>query len=323
MKLGYALSSEEHGPLDLVRYAAGAEQAGFEFALISDHFHPWIDAQGHSAFVWSVLGGISQSTSRLNVGTGVTSPTIRMHPAIVAQAAATAAEMLPGRFFLGVGSGEALNEHILGDRWPSANERRDMLEEAIELMRALWGGKMQSFDGAYYTLVDARLYTVPAEPVPVYIAADGKKSGALAARIGDGLIATAPKRELIERFTSEGRTDRPRVGQIAVCWHEDEAEARRIARKWWPTAALRGELSQELPLPRHFEQATSDVTEDQLAERIICGPDLDRHLSAIREYVDAGFDHVYVHQIGPDQEGFFRAYERQVMPELGRIASAA
>jgi G6PDH family F420-dependent oxidoreductase len=319
MRIGYALSSEEHTPLDLVRNAAKAEEAGFEFALISDHYHPWIDEQGHSAFVWSVLGGIAASTSRLRVGTGVTCPTMRIHPAIIAQAAATVSEMMPGRFFLGVGTGENLNEHILGDRWPSADERRDMLEESIEVMRQLWSGEMESFYGAYYTVIDARLYTAPSEPVPVYIAADGNRAADLAGRVADGIIATSPKAELAQRMDR----GRPRLGQVTVCWHEDEAEARRIVRHYWPTAAVPGELGQELPLPRHFSQAVSKVTEDELAEMIVCGPDIARHVEAIRKFVDAGFDHVYVHQVGPEQDDFFRAYQRDVIPECQRMPSAA
>src|SRR5919197_3799469 len=184
--LGYALSSEEHPPNELVRYAGAAEEAGFGFALISDHFHPWIDKQGNSPFVWSVIGAIAHATQRLELGTGVTCPLMRIHPAIVAQAAATAAAMMPGRFFLGVGTGENLNEHILGHHWPPADERREMLEEAVEGIRLLWQGGQQNFRGAHYTVENARLYTLPNQPPPIMVAGAGPESAELAGRIGDG-----------------------------------------------------------------------------------------------------------------------------------------
>jgi G6PDH family F420-dependent oxidoreductase len=315
-QFGYALSSEEHRPADLVRNAARAEEAGFDFATISDHFHPWIDAQGHSPFVWTVLGAIAQATSRLTVGTGVTCPIIRTHPAIIAHAAATTADLLPGRFFLGLGTGEALNEHVVGERWPSADERRDMLEEAIEIMRKLWTGDMVSYEGAHFTLIDARLYTTPAEPPPIYLAAGGQRAAEMAAKLCEGLIATSPDREVIDAFEAAGGERKPRLGQVKAVWHRDEAEARRIALQQWPTSAIPGELGQELPLPRHFEQAAELVTEDAIAEKIICGADVARHIEAFGKYVDAGFTHVYVHNVGAEQDAFFEAYEREVLPEL-------
>ncbi|MDP9354974.1 MAG: TIGR03557 family F420-dependent LLM class oxidoreductase [Chloroflexota bacterium] len=316
VEVGYALSSEEHRPNDLIRHARLAEEAGFTFALISDHYHPWVDAQGHSPFVWSVIGGIAQVTERLRLGTGVTCPTIRIHPAIIAQAAATAAAMMPGRFFLGVGTGENLNEHILGDRWPAHDVRAEMLDEAVAVIRLLWQGGTQSHRGSYYTVENARLYTQPEEPTPIVVAAGGPKAATLAGRIGDGLCATTAERSLVEGFERAGGTGKPRYGQMTVCWAEDEASARRTAHELWAFAALPGELSQELPTPAHFEQAVQIVTEEQVAESIVCGPDPERHIAKLREYVDAGFDHVYVHQVGPDQEGFLRFYEREVLPRI-------
>ena len=202
MQLGYAISSEEHAPLDLVENAVRAEAAGFELALISDHFHPWIDRQGHSPFVWSVIGAIAARTERLRLGTGVTCPTIRIHPAIVAQAAATAAALLPGRFFLGVGTGENLNEHVLGDRWPPADLRRDLLEEAVAVMRELWQGEVTTHRGTHYTVEGARLYTLPEEPIEVMIAAGAADTAELAGRIGDGFVGTAPERELLPHYAT-------------------------------------------------------------------------------------------------------------------------
>jgi len=312
MNLGYALSSEEHRPLDLVRHARRAEEAGFSFALVSDHFHPWIDRQGQSPFVWSVIGGIALETEKLRLGTGVTCPTIRIHPAVIAQAAATAAAMMPGRFFFGVGTGENLNEHILGDRWPSADERLAMLEEAVALMRELWKGELMSFEGDYYVVRDARIYTLPEEPIEIAVAAGATGAATLAGRIGDALVSTAPKSELVEGYVGAGG-DGPRYGQLTVCFAESEADARRTALEIWPNAGLEGPLSQELPLPSHFEAASAMVDEDAIAEVVVCGPDPERHLEGIRMFADAGFDHVYVHQIGPDQEGFIEFYEREII----------
>lgn len=316
-EIGYTLSAEEQGPRELVRLARRAEETGFTFALISDHYHPWIDRQGHSPFVWTVLGGIAEQTGALRVGTGVTCPTTRIHPAIIAQAAATAALMLPGRFFLGVGSGENLNEHILGDRWPSPPERLELLEEAIEVIRLLWEGGEQTHRGPAFTVDHARVYDLPEEPPPLYVAASGPVALGIAASLGDGLISTAPDASIIERFEQAGGGGKPRYGQLHVCWGEDEEEAKRTALEWWPNTSLPGELGTELPLPRHFQQAAELLEPDDVAKKVICGPDPERHIAAINEYVDAGYDHVYVHQVGPDQEGFFEFYEREVLPKVG------
>jgi len=314
-EIGYALSSEEFAPRDLVTFARAAEDAGFTFALISDHFHPWIDAQGQSPFVWSVLGAIAQATDRLKIGTGVTCPTVRIHPAIIAQAAATTATMMPGRFFLGVGTGENLNEHITGARWPSLEIRQEMLEDAVEVMRTLWDGGLRSYRGRYFTVENARIYTLPDEPIPIMVAAAGEDSAELAGRIGDGLISTAPKHETIETFEKSGGSG-PRYGQLTVCYDRDEERARKTALEQWPNAAIPGQLGQELPLPSHFEQAAKSVTEDSIAEAILCGPDPSKHLEQIRAFTDAGFDHVYVHQVGPAQTEFIEFYSREIIPNV-------
>jgi coenzyme F420-dependent glucose-6-phosphate dehydrogenase len=320
VELGFTLSAEEREPSDLVRLAGDAERAGFSFATISDHFHPWTSTQGNSPFVWSVLGGIASTTERIRVGTAVTCPLIRIHPAIVAQAAATVAAMMPGRFFLGLGTGENLNEHVTGARWPSASERRDMLEEAIAVIRELWKGEIVDHRGRWYHIVDAQLFTTPDKSPPIYVAAGGPLAAGLAARLSDGLIATSPDRQLLESFDREGGRDKPRFAQVTVCWAADERTAVETAMRWWPTAALKGELSQELSLPRHFEQAASTVTEEQLTEAIVCGPDAERHVEAIRKYVDAGYDHVFVHQVGPDQSGGLAFYAEQVLPRFAEAA---
>jgi G6PDH family F420-dependent oxidoreductase len=313
VELGYALSSEEYTPRDLVRNAVAAEEAGFTFALVSDHFHPWTDRQGHSPFVWSVIGAIAQATERIRLGTGVTCPTMRIHPAIIAQAAATSALLMPDRFFLGVGTGENLNEHVLGLRWPSPEERLEMLEEAVDVIRELWQGELTTRRGRHYTVSQARLYSVPDEPPPIAVAASAPEAAVLAGRIGDAFVSTAPDAELIERFEAGGGAGKSRYGQVTVCWAETEAEAVRTAHEWWPNAALKGDLAQELPLPRHFEQAAETLTPEQVAEVIVCGPDPEKHRKAIAKYEDAGFDHVYVHQVGPDQDGFLRFYEQEIL----------
>jgi coenzyme F420-dependent glucose-6-phosphate dehydrogenase len=301
--IGYALSSEEHGPRDLVRNARRAEEAGFSFALISDHFHPWIERHPHSPFVWGVLGAIAEATERLVVGTGVTCPTMRIHPAIIAHAAATAADLMPGRFFLGVGTGENLNEHILGQAWPEWDVRAEMLEESVDVIRALWSGEITSHRGRHYRVQNARIYSLPESLPPIRVAASGPRMAEMAARIGEGLIATAPDKELVDAYRKAGGTG-PLIGQLSVCWAESEAKARKVAHEWWPTAALHGEVSQELPNPSQFTDLAKSVTEDQVAEVILCGPDASAHMEKIEAFADAGFDHVYIHQIGPDQDGF-------------------
>lgn len=316
VQLGYTLSSEEHPPNDLVRFARMAEDAGFAFASISDHYHPWVDRQGHSPFVWSVLGGIAQATERLEVMTGVTCPTIRIHPAIIAQAAATVAAMMPGRFLLGVGTGENLNEHILGDRWPAYDVRAEMLEEAIDVIRLLWEGGTQSFYGLYYTVENACVYTLPEQLPPILVAGAGPSSAELAGRMGDGFVSTAPKQEVVDTFEEAGGSGKPVYGQVHVCYSENEAEARRMAYEIWPTAAVKGELGQELPTPAHFEQAAQMVTEDDVAEQVVCGSDVQKYHQAIQEFVDAGFDHIYIHQIGPDQQGFIEFAKQNILPEF-------
>jgi coenzyme F420-dependent glucose-6-phosphate dehydrogenase len=306
VEIGYALSSEEHRPSDLVRYACEAEKAGFSFALVSDHFHPWTDTQGQSAFVWSVIGAIAGGTERLRLGTGVTCPTIRIHPAIIAQAAATSAELMNGRFFLGVGTGEELNEHVTGARWPGAEERLEMLEEAIWVIRRLWEGDLVTHHGRFFTVDRARIYSLPDEPPPIAVAAAGDEAAELAGRVGDALISTAPDEDLVSTFERAGGADKPRYGQLTVCYARSEREAIETAHSWWPNAAMGGQLGQELALPLHYEQAAETVTPADVAKSVVCGPDPERHRKAIDEFEEAGFDHVYIHQVGPDQGSFFR-----------------
>jgi G6PDH family F420-dependent oxidoreductase len=315
VRIGYFLSSEDNGPRAQCVQARMAEQAGFDGLWISDHFHPWIDEQGQSPLVWSVIGALSQICS-LPVTTAVTCPTIRTHPAIIAQAAATSAVLHEGRFVLGVGTGEALNEHVVGAPWPAIDVRLGMLEEAVEVMRALFTGEQVTHRGRFYTVETARLYTLPEQPPPIYMSAFGPKAVAMAARIADGYISTSPDAELLQRWRDGGGGTKPAQAGVKVCWSRDAAKARATAYRLWPTTGLSGELSQVLPTPAHFEQATELVTEEHVASSITCGDDVKAHVDAIQEYVDAGFDEVYVSQIGPEQEGFFAFYAEHVLPEF-------
>jgi coenzyme F420-dependent glucose-6-phosphate dehydrogenase len=320
VEFGYALSSEEFPPNTLVDWAVRAEDAGFSFALISDHYHPWVSKQGHSPFVWTVIGGIARETSRLRLGTGVTCPIIRIHPAIIAQAAATAAAMMPGRFFFGVGTGENLNEHVLGDRWPPVKLRQQMLAEAIEVIRQLWQGGQQTFYGDYFVVEQAQIFTLPEVLPEIYVAASGPSTAELAGAIGDGLISTAPDKELVGSFERANGNGKPKYGQITVCWGKDEAAARKMALEIWPISGMPSPLNQELATPKHFEQVAAAVTEEDVAKEVVCGPDPQPYLEKIRTYIDAGFDHIYLHQIGPDQEGFFDFSKQEILPAVAAVA---
>ncbi|WP_261719869.1 TIGR03557 family F420-dependent LLM class oxidoreductase [Streptomyces sp. FZ201] len=312
---GYFLSCEEFRPAELVEQARMAEQAGFRSLWISDHYHPWNDAQGESPFVWSVIGALSEAVS-LPVETAVTCPTVRIHPAVVAQAAATTAVMTGGRFRLGVGTGEALNEHILGHVWPPAQQRLEMLEEAVLVMRRLFTGEEVTHYGTHYRVENARLYTVPDEPVPIDISGFGPAATALAARVGDGYITMGPDADMVARFRKGGGGAKPVSGGLKVCYGTDRDEAVRTVRRLWPNQFLPGEMGQILPSPRHFEQLAPLVTEQAVSENSVCGDDPDEHVAALEAFSEAGFDRVYVSQIGPDQRGFFDFYRTKVLPRV-------
>ncbi|MFG2261583.1 LLM class F420-dependent oxidoreductase [Streptomyces sp. NPDC048720] len=313
---GYFLACEEHGPAELIEQARMAEQAGFQALWISDHYHPWNGEQGQSPFVWSMIGALSEAVS-LPVETAVTCPTVRIHPAVLAQAAATSAVLTGGRFRLGVGTGEALNEHILGDRWPPAHVRLEMLEESIQVMRRLFTGEEVNHHGTHYTVENARLYTVPDEPVPIDISGFGPKATSLAARVGDGYITMMPDEEMVTQFRKGGGGAKPVSGGTKVCYGTDRDECVRTVRRLWYNELLPGEMGQVLPSPRHFEQLAELVTEDMVREKSVCGDDVDEHVAALRAFGDAGFDRVYVNQIGADQKGFFDFYRTKVLPRLG------
>jgi G6PDH family F420-dependent oxidoreductase len=314
MRIGYTLSSEDHGPIELVEQAKRAEAAGFEALWISDHYHPWNDAQGHSPFVWSLIGAVAEATD-LPLMTGVTCPMLRIHPAVIAQAAATSSLLLGGRFALGVGSGEALNEHILGDVWPEADERLEMLEEAIAVMRLLWQGGVQSHRGRHYRVSHARIYDLPDEPPPVLVSGFGPKATELAARVGDGYVTTSPDAELIGLYRSEGGKG-PVIAGGKVCFGADEQAAVRTVHRLWPNIGLPGELAQILPTPAHFEQASELVTEETIAQAVPCGPDLDRHAEQLGAFADAGVDELYVQQVGPELDPFFDTWTPYILARL-------
>jgi G6PDH family F420-dependent oxidoreductase len=315
---GYTLSSEEHGPSQLVANARRAEELGFDFVSLSDHFHPWVTAQGHSPFAWTVLGAIAASTERIEVGVGVTCPIIRIHPAIIAHATATTALLFEGRFFFGVGTGEALNEHVLGDRWPRPELRLSMLEEAVAIIREMWKGETFDHIGEHYEVENARLFDPPEQPPPIIVSGFGDAAVRLAARIGDGYWGHSPDREILDLYNTSGGTG-PRYAQLNVCWAEDAESARKTVHEIWPNGGVPGQLSQDLPTWTHFEQASEMVTIDDATKSVPCGPDVEPVLESVRSYLDAGYDHLYFHQVGPDQDGFLHFWSDELRPALEQL----
>jgi G6PDH family F420-dependent oxidoreductase len=312
-RYGYFLSSEEYDPVSLVRQAKLAEEAGFDALWISDHYHPWLDEQGESGFVWSVIGAISQVTS-LPITTAVTCPTVRVHPAVIAQAAATASLLTGGKFTLGVGSGEALNEHITGAKWPPAAERLEMLEEAVTIIAELFTGEQLTHHGKYYQVDTARLYSVPEVPPSIYVSGFGERSAQLAARIGDGYMNVTPDADLVKVYRNSGGGDRPVQGGIKACWAPDEAEARKTMHRLWPNDYVPGEAAQLLSLPRHFQQVSELVSEDMVEAP--CGPDPEAYVDAVRAFEQADFDEVYLQQVGGRLEGAFEFFANELLPRL-------
>jgi G6PDH family F420-dependent oxidoreductase len=320
VKIGYFLSCEEYSPAQLIEQAKGAEAAGFEALWISDHYHPWNDEQGQAAFVWSMIGALSQVT-KLPITTAVTCPTVRIHPAVLAQAASTANVLLEGRFRLGVGTGEALNEHILGDAWPGFDQRLEMLEEAVDVMRLLWQGGFVTHYGEHYEVDHAQIYTRRDEQIPIYLSGFGPKAVAKAAQIADGFVCTKPEADLVKEFRSLGGGDKIAQAGYKVCWGTDADTAAHTAHQLWANESLPGELAQVLPSPKHFEQASELVTEQMTRDNFALGPDVDAHVEAFRPYLDAGYDEIYISQIGgarkgTEADGFFDFYRAEVLPRL-------
>ena len=315
MRIGYFLSTEEYAPHQLIEQAELAQAAGFDALWISDHFHPWNDEQGQSAFVWSMIGALSRVCD-LPVTTAVTCPTVRIQPTLVAQAAATSAVLLDGRFTLGVGTGEALNEHIHGDPWPTVDVRLEMLEEAVHVMRRLWTEEFVSHRGKYYTVDNARIYTRPDTPPQVYVSGFGPQATDVAARIGDGYITTAPDKDLLQRFRDGAGSDKPAQAGYKVCYADTEDEGAQIAHRIWANSGLPGELAQILPSPRHFEQASELVTVDATRDSVACGKDPKAHVEAFQPYAEAGFDEIYVANMGPNYAAMLEFYREEILPAL-------
>ena len=319
IRFGYKLMSEEHGPSALVRNAVRAERAGFAFVAISDHFSPWLEEQGHSPFAWSVLGAVAQATHHIGVMTAVTCPIMRYHPAIIAQAAATMALLSDNRFTLGLGSGERLNEHVLGEGWPGIRERHERLFEAVDIIKGLLSGELKHYQGRYFSLDHARLFDRPEHPPPLAIAAGGEEAARLAGRKGAALVTTEASAELVEAYGVGGGSG-PRYAEVPLCYARTEAEGRNTAHRYFRWS-LSGGLA-ELPYTQHFAAASRHVSPEIVAEQVSCGPVTDRHLQAIDRYVQAGYDHLILLQIGPEQEAFFDFFERELAPRFRRREAA-
>jgi G6PDH family F420-dependent oxidoreductase len=315
IKIGYKLMAEEHGPAALVHNAMRAEQAGFDFAAISDHFFPWLDEQGHSPFAWTVLGAAAQATSHIGLMTAVTCPIMRYHPAIVAQAAATIAVLSGDRFVFGLGAGERLNEHVIGEGWPGIGERHERLSEAYDIIRGLLDGSLTNYRGKYFTLDNAKLFDRPDRAPPIIGAAGGPEAARLAGRKADGLITTVPDADLIEAFKSTGGSG-PLYAEVPLCHADSEDKARETAHRYHRWSLAGGPVMPELPDPETFDAASSHITLDDVAEEVSLGPSPEPHLKAIRGYIDAGYDHLILTQIGPEQDAFFDFFERELRPVL-------
>lgn len=316
---GFTLMGEMFGPKELVRNSVLAEQAGFDFAVYSDHFHPWLFSHDNSPFVWSVLGAAAERTERIGLMTMVTCPFLRYHPAIIAQSAATVAVMSDGRFTLGLGAGEILNEHIVAKGWPPAHVRHAMLEESVQAIRQLWTGEPTTFDGRYIQVEDAILYTRPQTPPPIAIAAGGAEAAKLAARAADALIATEPEPSYVQTFHANGGQGKPTYNQIPLSWHPDEGTARKLALERFRFGVSGWKVQAELPMPVNFEAATKTVREEDVAEMVPCGPDPEVHVAGIKKFLDAGYDRIAVVQVGPDQEGFLQFWQSELAPRLAHV----
>jgi len=319
MEFGYTLMSEEHGPRDLVDIALRAEAAGFEFAVQSDHFHPWVPEQQHSPNAWTVLGAVAACTSTIKLQTFVTCPIIRYHPALVAQQAATLACLSDGRFTLGVGAGERLNEHVVGFGWPPADVRHEMLGEALDIIRQLWSGGYQSYHGSYFDIEDARIFDLPDAAIEIGVAISGEESLELAIEHGDQVIATNPLPELIQQFRERRGTDAHATTQLPVSYGPDSDAALKIAHRQFRWSALGWKVQAELPNPVNFDAASQYVRPEDLADTIPHGPDVETYVEAVRKMNAAGFDRLAFVQVGEEQESFLEFWERELRDAVGNI----
>ncbi|QSB16411.1 TIGR03557 family F420-dependent LLM class oxidoreductase [Natronosporangium hydrolyticum] len=316
---GYSLLSEQAPPDQLVADAARAEEAGFDFATVSDHYYPWLTAQGHSPYAWSVLGAVAQATQQLRLMSFVTCPIRRYHPAVVAQKAATMGVLSGGRFTLGLGAGENLNERVVG-AWPAVAHRHQMFEESLEIIRSLLDGDSISFNGDYYDVGGAELFDLPEATVPVAVAVSGPHSCALAGEYGEAMVATHPDPDLVRMFTEAGGEGGRRYCQVPVSYGPDEQECRRVARDQFRWAALGWKALSELPDPPAFETATQYVREEDVAAIIPCGPDLDQHVAAVAKFRDAGFTDIALVQVGGDRQREFLPWAAEtLLPALRNL----
>ena len=319
-EFGYTAMCEQTPVRQLVTDLVGAETAGFDFSVMSDHYFPWVEDMGHSAYAWSVLGAAAQATERLPLMTFVTCPTFRYHPAVVAQKAATMGELSQGRFTLGLGAGENLNEHVVGGGWPVPRVRHERLAEAVQIIRELFTGEYVNFNGTHYTVERAKLYDLPEVRVPIGIALSGPDSVQLAAEHGDAMITTVPDGGLVKAFGKAGGQDKPRYGQLAICYDTDRGRAIANARRLWSWAAPGWFVMSELPEPRSFEAAAESVTQEQITELVPCGPDVEAHVAAAKKWVDAGFTHLALVQVGhASQKTFLNWAERELLPALRKL----
>jgi G6PDH family F420-dependent oxidoreductase len=322
MRIGYKLATEAFGPKEIIRQAVLAEQAGFDFVEMSDHYHPWLEAQGHSAFTWNLLSAIAMKTERIGLATGVTCPSVRYHPAIIAQAAATLAIISDGRFTLGVGAGERLNEHVVGLGFPGTRIRHQRFREALEIIRLLWKGGYRSYEGKYLQLEDARVFDLPGELPPVAVAASGPESAKIAADLGDGLFATEPDGDLVSTWQRLGGHG-PAYGEMPLAWAEDEDAAVQAVLEKNAFALTGWKVMAELPNLVNFQAAVASIGPQEVREQMACGPDVRRHLQVTQQYVDAGFDHLVAMNTGPDPDGFMDFFTRELAAPLRALTPSA
>ncbi len=322
MKIGYKLATEAFGPQEIIRQAVAAEQAGFDFVEMSDHYHPWLDVQGHSGFTWTLLGTIAARTTRIGLATGVTCPTVRYHPAIIAQAAATLAIVSQGRFTLGVGAGERLNEHIVGRGFPGVQKRHEMLREALEIIRLLWRGGYQSYQGRHLQLEDAQVFDLPETQPVIAVAASGPASARIAAELGDGLFATEPLPDLVQAYRAAGGSG-PGYAEAPLAWAPDEQSAIDAVQEKSRWALTGWKVMSELPNPVNFDAASRFVSDDDIKEQFACGPDPERHVQVIRQFLDAGFDHIVLQNAGPDPDGFLEFFATDLSGRLTGLSTVA
>jgi G6PDH family F420-dependent oxidoreductase len=316
MQLGYTMMTEQAGPKDLVRHVVGAEEVGFDFSVCSDHYFPWLEETGHSPHAWTVLGAAAQATSRIPLMTYVTCPSFRYHPAVVAQKAATLQILSDGRFTLGLGAGENLNEHVVGGGWPGADVRQEMLVEAVQIIRSLFDGDgYTNVRGEHFDVESAKLWDLPDTRVPIGIAVSGKQSCEIAGEFADLMIAVEPKGELGEYFDAAGGAGKPRVGQMPVCFDIDKAAAVTRAHTLFRWFGLGWKVNAELPGPPAFDSASSFVREEDVESAIPCGDDVGAVLEAAKAYADAGFTHLALVQIGGDEQAAFLEWsQKSLMP---------